>query len=641
MVQIGAAGGGSADVAEPVDGPPAFLKRGPTAAAQREAEVLGAIDHLGVVRLLDWKEEGGGVAQLRLGFIEGQDLEAMLAANGGTLEPGRVAELIAALAGAIEAIHAAGFLHRDLKPANVRIQPDGTPVIVDLGASAPIEARPAPGQRTWLTHGYAAPEQYLDDGPEGPWTDVYALGAIAWRALTDSPPPPAPARLLGTPLPPLRVAGLSPTLARVIEAALALEPAARPESPRRLCALLECAEVAADDVPPTIEVERVARRVLSARPVSRDVELRRVRRKAGRLSALLLVAVLAAVLGAGVWYGRPFYERFVKRDWLVDPSGGGDATTIGEALRRSGEGASIRIAPGTYAESLRLDHAVELRPAEPDSPPLIAPEDGPCAVVGEAGSALRGLELRSASGDPEMPCVHVAADARVEGNTITSRSGPAIRIDAGAAPTIADNLIEDSRIGLLIMGGARGEVGGNTIRGDAGPALVIRGGARPAVRDNTLEGAGVVFAEGARGPFEGNRVLEAAASAVVVASGAAPVVRNNRLESPAETAIYVYDQGGGTVEGNTIVDAAVSGVVVAAGGHPRLTGNTIEGSGEHGILVVEGGSAVIEDNTISGSVGHGIVIGPGVEAELTGNQLSENGKDPPVLDGREGVDEGS
>jgi nitrous oxidase accessory protein NosD len=633
-------GGGSASVAEPPDAPAAFVKRGPTGTVRQEAEVLQRVDHPGVVRLLDWADEGGA-GRLRLGYVEGQDLEAMIRASGGTLEPARAVGLIAALAEAVEAIHAAGFLHRDLKPANVRVRPDGAPVIVDLGASAPIEGQPAAGQRSWLTHGYAAPEQYLDDGPEGPWTDVYALGAIAWRALTGNPPPAAPARLLGTPLPRLQVAGLSPALAGAIEAALALEPAARPDSARRLRALLEDAEAGGDDFPPTVEVERVARRVLAARPPARDIELRPARRKTGWLSVLLLVALLAGALGAGFWYGRPVYERFVKRDWLVDPAGGGDAITIGDALRRSGEGASIRIAPGTYPESLRLEHAVELRPAEPETPPLIAPEDGPCAVIGQPGSALRGLELRSASADPDLPCVDVAAEAQVEGNTITSRSGPAIQIDGGAAPAILDNQIEDSRIGLLITGGASGEIGGNTIRGGTGPAVVIRGGARPTVRDNTLEGSGVVFAEGAGGLFEGNRVLDAAASGVVVTSGAEPVVRNNQIERPGDAAIYVYEQGGGVIDGNTIVDAGVSGVVVAAGGHPRLAGNTIEASGEHGILVVEGGSAVIEANTIRGSAGHGIAIGPGAEVELSENQLSENGKEPPVLDGRDETDEGS
>lgn len=638
----GAAEGPLARVAGPAEAPLAFIKRAPAEATRREAEALRAIDHPGVVRLLDEGHEGEAGC-LRLGYVEGQDLVAVIAARGGRLQPDGVLRLLSALADATGAIHAAGFLHRDLKPANVRVRPDQTPVIVDLGAAAPIGAAVEAGQPAWLTHGYAAPEQYLGEGPEGPWTDVYALGAIGYRALTGGPPPPAPARLLGKPLPPLQVADLSPALAGAIEAALALEPGARPKSARLFRSiLLQGVDDGAEDAfPPTVEVERLARRMLTLGPPAVDDEPRRRGRGGAWLLGLLLIAALGASTVAGVRYGRPLYERFVKQDWLVDPAGGGDAITIGDALRRSGEEASIRIAAGTYVESLQLDHAVHLQAADPEAPPLIAPESGPCAVLGEPGSSLRGLELRNAADDPLVPCLHVGAEALIEGNTITSRSGPAILVDAGARPRIQNNVVEDSRIGLLITGGAGGEITANTIRGDEGPALVVRGGARPTLLDNALEGAGVVFSEGAGGLLEGNRVIGAEGTAVAVTSGADPVVRYNRLEDAGEAAIFVYDQGRGVFEGNTIAGAGVSGVVVADGGQPKLFGNTIEGSGEHGVLVVEGGNAVVKGNAITTSAGHGIAVGPGAEVELDANQFRDNGKEPAVMDGRKGLDEGS
>ena len=97
------------------------------------------------------------------------------------------------------AIHAAGWLHRDLKPANVLLRSDGIPVLVDFGAALPIGESAT--LETEVTDGYGAPEQYLTDAREGPWTDVYGLGAIAYRALCGRAPLSAPARLRGEAMP--------------------------------------------------------------------------------------------------------------------------------------------------------------------------------------------------------------------------------------------------------------------------------------------------------------------------------------------------------------------------------------------------------------------------------------------------------
>ncbi len=105
------------------------------------------------------------------------------------------------------------------------------PVIVDFGAAAAIGTLAATLDSE-VTDGYAAPEQYLSDAAEGPWTDVYGLGAIAYRALCGHAPVPAPARLRGEVMPlAMDSAGRhAEALCRAIDWALALEVKERPQT---------------------------------------------------------------------------------------------------------------------------------------------------------------------------------------------------------------------------------------------------------------------------------------------------------------------------------------------------------------------------------------------------------------------------
>ena len=96
-----------------------------------------------------------------------------------------VIRLLADVLSGLEEVHAAGYVHRDLKPGNLMVQPDGSVVVLDFGA-----ARQAVGQRSRsltsiLTPGYAPIEQY-DTRVEdiGPWSDLYALGMVAYRCIS-------------------------------------------------------------------------------------------------------------------------------------------------------------------------------------------------------------------------------------------------------------------------------------------------------------------------------------------------------------------------------------------------------------------------------------------------------------------------
>ncbi|MGH9893226.1 MAG: serine/threonine protein kinase, partial [bacterium] len=138
----------------------------------------------------------------------------------------------------LEAIHRAGMVHGDLKPSTIYIRTDGSPVLLDVGC-----ARQAIGtQSKNVTHlaspGYAPIEQYTQGKP-GPWTDLYGLGAIGYRAVVGSAPIDAVARAKAIqaeapdPYEPLggrTKAPYSQPLLKGIDHALAFESTRRPQT---------------------------------------------------------------------------------------------------------------------------------------------------------------------------------------------------------------------------------------------------------------------------------------------------------------------------------------------------------------------------------------------------------------------------
>jgi serine/threonine-protein kinase len=129
-----------------------------------------------------------GLLVLVLQFIEGIALDELIRQER-MLDEQEARRIAVGIAQGLAAIHAVDGVHRDLKPANVRVRPDGTPVILDLGiARAMWETQTLTGTGQYLmTPLYAAPEQ-LAGGQVGPASDVYALGLILYEMLTGSVP---------------------------------------------------------------------------------------------------------------------------------------------------------------------------------------------------------------------------------------------------------------------------------------------------------------------------------------------------------------------------------------------------------------------------------------------------------------------
>ena len=81
------------------------------------------------------------------------------------------------------------MLHLDIKPDNIYIREDGTPMLIDFGSARQAIISADHAQKITLTHGFAPIEQYPDKGKQGPWTDIYALGASMYFCISGKRPP--------------------------------------------------------------------------------------------------------------------------------------------------------------------------------------------------------------------------------------------------------------------------------------------------------------------------------------------------------------------------------------------------------------------------------------------------------------------
>jgi len=162
-----------------------------------EARAGGAIEHPGVVRVLEYDVLQSGVPYLLMEFLPGETLSQRLQ-RGRHLGLAAL-PILQQIADTLAAVHARGIVHRDLKPGNVMLVPDsavpgGERVkILDFGiakilAKAKTEADLVPEVQTadgalLGTPAFMAPELWQSSGRADEKTDVYALGVMAYQML--------------------------------------------------------------------------------------------------------------------------------------------------------------------------------------------------------------------------------------------------------------------------------------------------------------------------------------------------------------------------------------------------------------------------------------------------------------------------
>ena len=285
----------------------------------QEARLLARFNHPGLLHVLRFWEQNG-TAYMGTLYYSGMTLKEWQLTSPESISEAWIRRLLPPLLGAISTIHQAGYLHRDISLDNIQIQENQLPVLLDFGSARKEIGNLSDETEIMLKPGFAPIEQYSEEGEveQGPWTDIYALGAVLHSLITHNPPPVSVVRCIEDNYQPLverQPEGYSLPLLHAIDCALAMKPGDRPQTIDAFAALIDLpvsdveAVVNSFPVPGEPPAARVEEPVEAAPPVvmamnhaaasAEPVTPRTTRRLSPALLALAAVAVLAT--GAAVW----------------------------------------------------------------------------------------------------------------------------------------------------------------------------------------------------------------------------------------------------------------------------------------------------------------------------------------------------
>jgi serine/threonine protein kinase len=236
-----------------------------------EARLLARFDHRSLLKVYQFWE-ANGTAYMAMPFLQGRTLKQVRQAMSGPPDDAFLLKVLLPILDGLRLLHAESVYHRDIAPDNILL-PDGggDPILLDFGA-----ARHAIGDRTQmftaiLKPSFAPIEQYGESPNlrQGPWTDLFALGAVAHYLILGRTPPAATTRAVSDsyePLAGMTLPGLSKTVLAAIDWSLRVKPQDRPQTVDEMRAALlgELTPPEWHDKPPAVDPDRTVVRPATA-----------------------------------------------------------------------------------------------------------------------------------------------------------------------------------------------------------------------------------------------------------------------------------------------------------------------------------------------------------------------------------------
>jgi len=338
---------------------------------RRESRIAARLQEPHVIPVHDYGDIGG-VLYIDMRLVEGPSLREQVRVNG-VLPPARAVAIIAQVAAALDAAHAAGLVHRDIKPENVLLTNDDFAYLVDFGIA--YGGGEATVTKTGLVIGscaYMSPER-LNGVPGGPASDVYSLTCLLFECLTGRAPFEAEdirqvmsAHMFATPpRPSVERHGISPAFDDVVARGMAKNPADRYGSAGEL-ARAAAAALHGAPAPPARQTPPQTRRLQAppnpyvphpAAPSGPVKKARLSRSQTGLLLGAIGTLAVAAVLAAAIVFTGGSSDSRSQSPLTVPPSSTDSApssttTTTSAAALAGVSGADER---GFVGQAARCD----------------------------------------------------------------------------------------------------------------------------------------------------------------------------------------------------------------------------------------------------------------------------------------------
>lgn len=163
---------------------------------EKEARALAALQHPYIVGVHQYFRDNG-TAYMAMDFVEGCTLLDIIENDPARLTPAFVKKLLIQMLHAVHYIHRHDILHRDISPDNILIDESGLPVLIDFGAAREDSTKLSRVLSKVLTvkDGYSPQEFYLAGSKQVYASDLYALAATFYHAVTHNAPPNSTARM--------------------------------------------------------------------------------------------------------------------------------------------------------------------------------------------------------------------------------------------------------------------------------------------------------------------------------------------------------------------------------------------------------------------------------------------------------------
>ena len=359
-----------------------------------EARLLARFSHPAMVKVYRFWE-ANGTAYMAMPYLCGPTLKDVRSSLSEAPTEAWLRSVIEPLLDALAMLHAEGIYHRDIAPDNVVLTDAGAPVLLDFGAARHLIGDRTQSLTAVLKPNFAPIEQYAESKQlrQGPWTDLYALGALVAYLLDGLPPPASTARAIHDEMEPLgerRIAGVSPVFLSAFDWALAVRPQDRPQSVAEL------------------------RTALSGRMVEKTIQLPRPASSAKPIGFRARVAAAAAMGGVALtvtlaaWWSAPAKVTPARSAAAFEP-----AAHVAAAPLPSAETVTFPTAPVPVAMPASALPAEVAEPAPAQRPNVRArPESTP--RLRDPGMKMRAPASAKSSRQRKLRPIQVATKGPME-----------------------------------------------------------------------------------------------------------------------------------------------------------------------------------------------------------------------------------